>query len=81
MADFRETLEVVKNSSCFLSYSFQITQEDLVSESSKILNSSKSASLITVSDIIDTFCETQDKANTAVNNLLRNGKVEITEEY
>lgn len=81
MADFRETLEVVKNSSCFLSYSFQITQEDLASESSKVLDSGKDISLIVVSDLIDDFCETQDKANTAVDNLLRNGKVKITEEY
>lgn len=79
--DFKETLKVVKNSSCFLSYSFQITQEDLASESSKVLDSGKSVSLIVVSDLIDEFCETQDKANTAVNNLLRNGRVEIIEEY
>ena len=79
--DFKETLKVVKNSSCFLSYSFQITQEDLTSESSKVLDSGKSVSLIVVSDLIDEFWETQDKANTAVNNLLRNGRVEIIEEY
>ena len=79
--DFKETLKVVKNSSCFLSYSFQITQEDLANESSKVLDSSKSVSLTAVSDLIDEFCETQDKANIAVNVLLQNGMVEITEEY
>lgn len=29
MADFREVLEVSKNSTCFLSYSFCKTKEDL----------------------------------------------------
>ena len=81
VSDFKETLEVVKNSSSFLSYSFRRVQENLAFESSKLLDCKQEASLEEVSDLIDEFCETQDKANASIHYLLNNGKVTIVEEY
>ena len=87
MADFRETLEVVKNSSCFLAFSWCRTKEDLSTEEGMLPNPpmeiefEQEASIGEVSDLIDGFCETAHKASHAITTLLNNGKVTIVEEY
>ena len=87
MADFRETLEVSKNSTCFLSFSWCRIKEDLATEEGMLPNPpleieyEQNASLEEVSKMIDSFCETADKASSALEALLNNGKAVIVEEY
>ena len=87
MADFRETLEVVKNSACFLAFSWCRTKEDLSTEEGMLPNPpmeiefEQDASLDEVSDLLDDFCETAHKASGAIDRLLNNGKVTVVEEY
>lgn len=87
MADFRETLEVSKNSTCFLAFSWCRTKEDLATEEGMLPNPpmeiefEQEATLEEVSEMIDSFCETADKANMAIDALLNNGKITLTDEY
>ena len=87
MADFRETLEVKKNSTCFLSYSFCWTKEDLATEEGMLPNPPMEiefdvdATLGEVADLIENFCETADKCQAAIDALFNNGRIRISEEY
>ena len=87
VTDFRETLEVSKNSTCFLSFSWCRIKEDLATEEGMLPNPpleiefEQNASLEEVSEMIDSFCETADKASSALEALLNNGKTTIVEEY
>ena len=87
MSDFRETLEVAKNSSCFLSFSWCRTKEDLSTEEGMLPNPpleiefEQDATLAEVSELIDDFCGTAHKATQAVIALLNNGKITVVEEY
>ena len=87
MADFIETLEVSKNSKCFLSFSWCRIKEDLSTEEGMLPNPpmeiefEQDASLEEVSEMIDNFCGTASKATHAIEALLNNGKTTVTEEY
>jgi len=87
MADFRETLEVSKNSTCFLAFSWCRTKEDLSTEEGMLPNPpmeiefEQEASLEEVAELLDDFCETASKATSAIDRLLNNGKVTVVEEY
>ena len=82
MEDFRETLEVTKNSSCFLSYSFCKTKEDLAAEEGPTsVEYSDEATLGEVSDLIESFCNTEDKCFDAIQKLMNTGKVLISVSY
>ena len=87
MADFRETLEVQKNSTCFLAFSWCRTKEDLSTEEGMLSNPpmeiefEQEASLEEVAELLDDFCETASKATGAIDRLLNNGKVTVVEEY
>jgi hypothetical protein len=82
-----EALEVLKNSTCFLSFSWCRIKEDLATEEGMLPNPpleieyEQDASLEEVSEMIDSFCETADKASSALEALLNNGKAVIVEEY
>jgi len=78
MEDFRETLEVAKNSSCFLSYSFCKRKEDLATEEGPTcVEYSDEATLGEVSDLIESFCEKEDQCFDAIQTLINTGRVEI----
>ena len=87
MADFRETLEVSKNSTCFLSFSWCIIKEDLATEEGMLPNPpieiefEQEATASEVAELLDDFCETASKASNAITALLNNGKVTVVEEY
>jgi len=87
MADFRETLEVSKNSTCFLAFSWCRTKEDLSTEEGMLPNPpmeiefEQEASLEEVAELLDGFCETASKATGVIDRLLNNGKVTVVEEY
>lgn len=81
MADFKETLEVVKNSSCFMSFSFCKVQEDLATEETTVLDWNDTASIGEVADIIESFCDKEDKVFNALQRLQSFGKVTIEDEY
>ena len=87
MADFRETLEVSKNSTCFLAYSWCRIKEDLSTEETMLPNPpveieyEQDASIGEVSELLEDFCETASKASGAITRLLNNGKVTVVEEY
>ena len=87
MADFRETLEVSKNSTCYLAFSWCRIKEDLSTEEGMLPNPpmeiefEQDASLEEVSDTIENFCETASKATHAIEALLNNGKITVIEEY
>ena len=88
MKNLREKLEVVKNSTCFLSYSFCRTKEDITPVADDQLPNPPmelefdlEASLEEMSEVIEDFCETSGKATKALNTLLNVGRVIIIEEY
>lgn len=87
MADFRETLEVTKNSTCFLAYSWCRIKEDLATEEGMLPNPpveiefEQEATASEVAELLDDFCETASKASNAITALLNNGKVTVVEEY
>ena len=87
MADFRETLEVSKNSTCFLAFSWCRTEEDLSTEEGMLPNPpleiefEQEATVAEIAELLDNFCETADKASRAIDALLNNGKVTVIEEY
>lgn len=87
MADFRETLEVVKNSTCFLSYSFCRTKEDLATEEGMLPNPpmeidwDDNATLGEVADLIDSLSDTSDESSVRIRQLLDTGKTTMIKEY
>lgn len=87
MADFREILEVVKNSTCFLSYSFCKTKEDLTTEEGMLPNPpleiewDDRATIGKVSDLIDELSDNADKSISRIQQLLNTGKLTVIVEY
>jgi hypothetical protein len=87
MADFRETLEVSKNSTCFLSYSFCKTKEDLANEEGMLPNPPMEidwddcATIGEVVGLIDSFSDTNDEACFRIQQLLDTGKTTMIKEY
>ena len=88
MADFRETLEVSKNSTCFLSYSFCKTKEDLaLVDDDQLPNPpmeiefAEDATIGEVSDLIDSLSDTSDEATMRIQQLLDTGKTTMIKEY
>lgn len=87
MADFRETLEVSKNSTCFLSYSFCKTKEDLAVEEGMLPNPpmeidwDDNATIGEVSDLIDSLSDSTDESTMRIQQLLDTGKTTMIKEY
>jgi len=87
MADFRETLEVVKNSKCFLSFSFCKTKEDLATEEGILPNPpmeidwDDNATIGEVSDLIDSLSDSADESTMRIQQLLDTGKTTMIKEY
>jgi hypothetical protein len=88
MADFRETLEVSKNSTCFLSFSFCKTKEDLaLIDEDELPNPpvevefADDATLGEVADLIERFSKNEQQCFAALQTLQNNGKVTLTDEY
>ena len=87
MADFRETLEVSKNSTCFLSYSFRKVKEDLATEEGILPNPpmeiefANNATIGRVSDLIDSLSDSADESTLRIQQLLDTGKTTMIKEY
>ena len=88
MADFREVLEVSKNSKCFLSYSFCKTKEDLaVYDDDQLPNPpmeiefDDNATIGEVADLIDSLSDTNDEATMRIQQLLDTGRTRMVKEY
>jgi hypothetical protein len=87
MADFREILEVRKNSTCFLSFSFCKTKEDLATEEGMLPNPPMEidwddcATIGEVSDLIDGLSDTSDEACFRIQQLLDTGRTRMVKEY
>ena len=87
MSDFREVLEVSKNSKCFLSYSFCWVKEDLATEEGVLPNSpmeikfDDNATIGEVSDLIDRLSDSADESTLKIQQLLDTGKVSMIKEY
>ena len=87
MADFREVLEVKKNSTCFLSFSFCKTKEDLAIEEGMLPNPPMEidwddcATIGEVSDLIDGLSDTSDEASVRIRQLLDTGRTRMVKEY
>ena len=87
MTDFREVLEVSKNSTCFLSFSFCKTKEDLAVEEGMLPNPpmeidcDDNATIGEVSDLIDRLSDSADECSFRIQQLLDTGKTTIIKEY
>ena len=87
MADFREILEVQKNSKCFLSFSFCKTKEDLATEEGMLPNPpmeiefDDDATIGKVADLIDSLSDTNDEATMRIQQLLDTGRTRMVKEY
>ena len=88
MADFREVLEVSKNSTCFLSFSFCRTKEDLtVVDDDQLSNPpmevdfADDATIGEVSDLIDSLSDSADESTMRIQQLLDTGKTTMIKEY
>ena len=87
MADFRETLEVRKNSTCFLSYSFRKVKEDLATEEGMLPNPpmeiefANNTTIGRVSDLIDSLSDSADESTLRIQQLLDTGKTTMIKEY
>lgn len=89
MADFRETLEVSKNSTCFLSFSFCKTKEDLAVDYDEDtlpnppmeIEFAQDATLGEVADLIERFSRNADECAFRMQQLLDTGKTRMTDEY
>lgn len=87
MADFREVLEVKKNSTCFLSFSFCKIKEDLATEEGMLPNPpmeigwNDNATIGEVADLIDSLSDTSDEASVRIRQLLDTGKTTMIKEY
>ena len=88
MTDFREVLEVSKNSTCFLSYSFCKTKEDLALVNDDQLSNppieiefDDNATIGEVSDLIDSLSDSADESAFRIQQLLDTGKTTMIKEY
>lgn len=88
MADFKETLEVSRNHTCFLSYSWSWIKEDLTETDDNQLpfppaeiEWNDDASLGEVADKIESFCDKEDKVFEALSQLRDSGRIRLTDEY
>ena len=88
MADFRETLEVSKNSTCFLSFSFCKIKEDLalvdddqLPEPPVEVEFADDATLGEVADLIERFSENEEECFAALQRLQNTGRLILTDEY
>lgn len=86
MSDFKETLEVVKNSSCFFSFCWvkedlaEVSENELPAPPSEI-DWSDEATLGEVVDKIEHMSNSEDQCQAAINQLFATGKVTIVDEY
>lgn len=81
MADFKEFLEVTKNSTCFLTYTYVKVKEDLTTGETIGANVDLNASLGKVSDLIEKFCANEEQTFAAIQQLMNNGRVYLSDEY
>lgn len=87
MTNFREILEVRKNCTCFLSFSFCKTKEDLANEEGMLPNSPMEidwddcATIGEVSDLIDSLSDSADESTFRIQQLLDTGKTRMVKEY
>lgn len=89
MADFRETLEVSKNSTCFLSFSYCKTKEDLAVDYDEDtlpnppmeIEFAQDATIGEVADLIDSLSDNVDEASFRIQQLLDTGKTRMVKEY
>ena len=88
MTDFREVLEVSKNSTCFLSFSFCRTKEDLtvvdddqLSNPPMEIDFADDATIGEVSDLIDRLSDSADESTMRIQQLLDTGKTTMIKEY
>ena len=87
MADFREVLEVRKNSTCFLAFTWCKTKEDLATEEGMLPNPpveigwNDNATIGEVADLIDSLSDTSDEASVRIRQLLDTGKITMIKEY
>jgi len=87
MADFREVLEVRKNSTCFLAFTWCKTKEDLATEEGMLPNPpmeidwDDNATIGEVADLIDSLSDTSDEASVRIRQLLDTGKTIMIKEY
>ena len=87
MADFREVLEVRKNSTCFLAFTWCKTKEDLATEEGMLPNPpmeidwNDNATIGEVADLIDSLSDTSDEASVRIRQLLDTGKTTMIKEY
>lgn len=91
VTDFRETLEITKNNTCLLSYSYCWAKEDLaLTEDEDGLpvppvevdfNTHYDLTLEEAKKILEDFTSTAEECNDAIQKLLDTGKVRIVSEY
>jgi hypothetical protein len=83
MADFKETLEVRKNSTCFMSFSFCRVKEDLAADDiiPDDIDWSDGATIGEVADLIDSLSDSADEAAVRIRQLLDTGKTTMIKEY
>ena len=87
MADFREVLEVRKNSTCFLAFTWCKTKEDLATEEGMLPNppmeidGDDNATIGEVADLIDGLSDTSDEASVRIRQLLDTGRTTMIKEY
>ena len=88
MADFKEVLEVSKNSKCFLSFSFCKVKEDLATVDDDQLPNppmeiefGDDATLGEVADLIERFSENEEQCYAALQTLQNTGRLTLTDEY
>lgn len=89
MADFRETLEVSKNSTCFLSFSYCKTKEDLAVDYDEDtlpnppmeIEFAQDATIGEVADLIDSLSDSVDESTLRIQQLLDTGKTRMVKEY
>ena len=88
MADFREVLEVSKNSTCFLSFSFCKIKEDLalvdddqLPDPPMEIEFADDATLGEVADLIERFSENEEECFAALQRLQNTGRLILTDEY
>jgi hypothetical protein len=87
MADFREVLEVRKNSTCFLAFTWCKTKEDLATEEGMLSNPpmeidwNDCATIGEVADLIDSLSDSADESTLRIQQLLYTGKTTMIKEY
>lgn len=91
VTDFKETLEIVKNSTCLLSYSYCWAKEDLaLTEDEDGLpvppvevdfNTHYDLTLEEAEKMLEDFTSTADECNAAIQKLLDTGRVRLVSEY